>query len=115
MSHNLQTDFNAWADSALANTIPKSVVAFNFNLYESLHEFHADVIGSNTYDDNDPDWACNETFVERNTLFRLPHQIVGTEWRQALDAAAGLLRAYLQSDCAGAATLRRSTAVTVGF
>jgi len=115
MSHNLQIDFNSWVDAAVAKSIPKSVIAFNFNLYESTNEFHVDLIGSDIYSENNPDWACNELFIEREVLFRLPHQAVGTEWQQALNAVIGLVRNYMQSGSAGASRLCACRAVTVGF
>lgn len=41
--------------------LSQNIVALNFNLYEGPYAL--DLIGSNTYDENDEDWACNEDFI----------------------------------------------------
>ena len=66
--------FRKSKDEKIKNTIKKwliqidkkeklsqNIVALNFNLYEGPYAL--DLIGSNTYDENDEDWACNEDFI----------------------------------------------------
>lgn len=66
--------FRKSQDEKIKNTIKKwliqidkkeklsqNIVALNFNLYEGPYAL--DLIGSNTYDENDEDWACNEDFI----------------------------------------------------
>ena len=41
-------------------TLPNDIVALNFNISEP---YELELIGSSWYDDEDPDWACDDDFV----------------------------------------------------
>ena len=46
-----------------AEAPPDSVVAYNFGLFEGAGGYTAYPIGADRYDDEDSDWACDETFT----------------------------------------------------
>ena len=50
-----------WIDSIFENTIPNEVVGIAFNLYEDeTNQWSIEMIGSASFDVEDPDWACDE-------------------------------------------------------
>jgi shikimate kinase len=107
----LQDEFNRWLDDALLQPIPASVIAFNFNLYKP---WAIEVIGSDTYDENDPDWASDESFRPEAEQLLLPAPD-STRREDVLEQAKSLVLAYLDRRSVGSEHLRRAKAVAVGF
>lgn len=107
-----QSEFDAWLDGALSQPISPSVVAFNFNLAEP---WCIEVVGSDRYSDDDPDWPCEESFRSGVERLSLPESEVGLTWELVLEEAKRLVSAYLDRPSAGSAVLRRAEAVAVGF
>lgn len=107
-----QSEFDAWLDDALSQPIPSSVVAFSFNLAEP---WSIEVVGSDRYSDDDPDWAYEESFRPDKRPLTLPESEVGATWEAVLEAAKRMIGAYLDRPTAGSAVLRRAEAVAVGF
>lgn len=114
MSHlAFESEFNAWLDKALSEPVPASVIAFNFNLYEP---WSIEIIGSDTYTEDDPDWACDgaESFRPDVEALSLPASEYAT-WKEVLEHAANLVLAYLERPGAGSKRLRQAQAVAIGF
>ena len=107
-----QSEFDAWLDRALSEAIPSSVVAFSINVAEP---WSVEVVGSDRYSEDDPDWACEESFRPDTQPLALPESEVGATWEAVLEAAKGMIGAYLDRPSAGSAVLRRTEAVAVGF
>ncbi len=112
---DLAARFKKWLDAAFSRRIPRKAVAFNFNLYEYEDSFHVDLIGAPSYDPENSGWACNEVFVAREPIFRIPRSAEIKTWRKALTVAVRLVRAYLRQDGPHSRRLKNSCAVTVGF
>jgi hypothetical protein len=108
----LQSDFEAWLDAALRQPIAPSVVAFCFNLAEP---WCIEIVGSDRFNADDSDWACEESFRPDVEPLVLPESEVGETWEVVLEAAKRLVVAYLDHPSAGSAILRRAEAVAVGF
>jgi len=70
-----QSKFDAWLDDALSQPISPSVVAFSFNLAEP---WSTEVVGCDRYSDDNPDWACEESFRPDVEQFALPVSEVGS-------------------------------------
>jgi hypothetical protein len=82
--------------------------------HEAEQCFHAQLIGAARYSGTDDSWASDEVFSTGESVFELPHQAVGADWRDGLDATQALLRRYVQHG-ARADVLRKAHAVAVGF
>ncbi len=52
------------------NNIPNDIIALNFGLFESTDGKAVYCTGSTEYDDEDPDWACNEDFSPNEKYFQ---------------------------------------------
>jgi hypothetical protein len=108
----VQSAFDVWLDVALSQPVGPSVVAFSFNLAEP---WCIEIVGSDRYSADDPDWACEESFRPDVEQLALPETEVGETWEVVLEAAKRLVTAYLDRPSAGSAILRRAEAVAVGF
>lgn len=110
----IQSEFTAWLDRAMAEQMPDNLVAFNFNLAEARDAFQVDVIGANSYDPADSNWACEEKFVPETRFFNLPHSVVGKEWQYVRRLICGFVADYIRT-ASESSPLRKASAVCVGF
>ena len=76
-----ETEFHEWLNLQLAEVIPEKVVAFCININES--PFSIELIGSNDFDKNSDDWACNEDWVPQNRSALVSPVIFGESWKEA--------------------------------
>jgi hypothetical protein len=84
----LSLQFNAWVDRVMREFGATPSVAYNFHLYEHEDGFAIQLVGTSRFDPDDEDWACDETFSSGEDLFRLPHAVLGKEWRTGLKVAS---------------------------
>lgn len=108
-------NFETWIDIALASGAPCAIAAFNFNIYEEQGAFSVELVGAPSFDEEDPEWACDDVLNSEAQRFYVPIQSGCTDWHSALALVQEWLVAYLASGSAGAARLRESEAVAVGF
>jgi hypothetical protein len=111
-SVKFQTQFNHWLDKVMGQEIPKSIIAYNFNLAEP---WCIELIGSDTYSKLDEDWACNETFRSNGKPFRFPASEVVNNWKDVLESTIKMIEDYIDAQSPGAKKLSLATAVAVGF
>lgn len=69
--------------------LPSDIIALNFGLFEP---YGIELIGSNEYDEEDEDWACNEDFVpQKRTCPKLPISS-DTPWERVLEEITIILK-----------------------
>ena len=49
-SDAIKREFFSWIDTVLTEPIPKSTVAFHFNLYEGTDSIHVQLIGTDSFE-----------------------------------------------------------------
>jgi len=104
-----------WIDNVLKDkAIPADIVAFCFNLYEeSDGSWAMELVGTDKFDLEDEDWACNEAtdFDSREILYSWEMEC---EWDEALEYMVNELKQYLSSG-KYADLLKSKEGVGVGF
>ncbi|MDH3997655.1 MAG: hypothetical protein OET90_02345 [Desulfuromonadales bacterium] len=110
---NNESEFIVWLDKQLDVVIPDQVIAFNINIYES--PFNIEIVGSNEFDPDDEDWACNEDWVPENRMHPVTDELFGGSWEEAQDNIIAMAKAYLVSDFKNVAKLKVAKAFAVGF
>ncbi len=107
--------FNDWLDAILSeNPFPSNTMAINFNLYEMDDSFDVQLIGSSMYDEDNDDWACEETFSSEENCLILP-KITNLDDREIiLEAVTVLIDEYLNSG-KYSHILKQFVAVCIGF
>ncbi|KPV96082.1 hypothetical protein AN214_01891 [Pseudoalteromonas sp. P1-9] len=108
-----EADFFSWLDSQLNEEIPSDVIAFNINVYES--PFIIEVLGSNEFDVEDEDWACNEGWVPTSRYIEVSSDIFGNSWEAAVQNIINMAQNYLNSDFNNAVKLTQAKAFAIGF
>lgn len=62
-------------------TVLENIQALNFGMFESENRYAVYLIGSNEYDTEDDDWACNEDFVPNNKYLEFnQEEICNLDW-----------------------------------
>lgn len=106
-----QNDFNLWLDNVLKVELPSNICAYDFIIYESGDNLWSiSLTASDTYDENDSDWACNEIFTSENLYV---FENVG-DWKATLKVVEKLVKGYL-SDGKYKDKIMNSRAITYGF
>ena len=103
-----------WIDKILDQEIPNTVVAFCFNLYEeSDGSWAMELVGTERFDLEDEDWACNELtdFGSRECLYNWEMEC---EWDEALEYMVKELSQYLENG-KYAELLKSRVGIGVGF
>ena len=108
-----EKDFIAWLDGQLDVEIPKEIIAFNINIYES--PFNIEIVGSNEFNLDDEDWACNEDWVPHKRKISVSDELFGASWEQALENLSMMGKAYLDSNSTNTVKLKEAKAFAVGF
>lgn len=107
--------FSKWLDKHLSKDLPNDIVAVNFNLYEGAKQtYDIELVGCDTFEESNSDWACDEVFTKREDLFLIPRTGDIAHWEQGLSFMTLLVKKYL---CEGkyANKLKSYTAVGIGF
>jgi len=88
------------------------VVALNIGLFQSENGYQAYITGSNEYDPEDDDWACNEDFVPTIKYIDLPcsHAV---NWEVLQSDVVNIITGLLSSNTA--TILNHVPNITVGF
>ena len=118
LSMSFFEEFNGWIVSALASEVPKTVVAYSFNLFELAPgeaKYGIELIGSDEFDTDNSDWACNETWVANPRSISIPRACANGTWEGCLDDVRGLLTTTLSNSSATATKLKGARAVAIGF
>jgi hypothetical protein len=114
MAHDLAT-FRSWLSQAAPPSSIQAVVAYNFNIAETIDAFEVELVGSSWYDPDDSDWVCEEDWTSRPSRYVAHYAEAGRVWEPFLDWVVASVREYASGTLPGAETLRQARAVAVGF
>ena len=107
--------FSGWLDRHLSKGLPDGIIAVNFNLYEgSGQTYDVELVGCDSFDEDDEDWVCDEVFTTRDDLFCLERTDDISGWEQGLACVTDFVEKYL-SEGGFASILKKYEAVGIGF
>lgn len=88
-------DIEKWIDSIFEKPLPDEIIAIAFNLYEDGdNQWSVEMIGSGSFDAEDPDWACDEVFDTRDNIQSWEQD---AQWEEILREAADIITKYIKS------------------
>lgn len=91
----METIMNKWIDSVLENPLPEQVIAIAFNLYEDgENQWSVEIVGTDSFDPDDSDWACDEVFNTRNNLQSWTQEAT---WEVILQEVADKIKKYIET------------------
>lgn len=107
-----ENGFDVWLDNILKNELPDDIEAICFNLYEdSENQWSAELVGTDSFDEEDSDWACDEVYSTRE----FPYVIkIKSDWKAIEKLFTDYISDYLDHG-KYSAKLKQYNAVAVGF
>ena len=94
----------------------KSIIAFNFGLFESEDGYTIYLIGSKEFDEDDPDWATNIDFEPEEKYFPLATEDYNhLKWEQVLQKIKTQLEDFSKTDKFKSSFFSKAKAITTGF
>lgn len=86
---DFEKTFISWLNDSLSQTVPATVKAFSFNLYELADDpdepLGIELIGAGMFDEDDPDWACDEVWEPKIRVISIPAEFSGDTWEPYLE------------------------------
>ena len=109
--------FHEWVDNInKTERIDKSIIAFNFGLFESEEGFTMYLTGSKVFDKDDDDWATNRNFEPKQKYFSFGNEFLkDKDWQDILKYAECLVQYYVKSEDFKTSVFAQAIAITVGF
>lgn len=109
--------FNDWITRLTRNEKPMAdILAFNFGLFETENGYTIYVIGSKTFDEEDPDWAKEVDFEPKDKYLEIsPDETKGLEWNEILEKAKVTIEQFVLSDKFDNSLMKDAKAITTGF
>ena len=107
---SFKDNFYSWANRNLSIS---NAHAYCFNLVESSGIYSIELIGTNSFDLQDEDWACDECFEAKPRSIEIGRDF--DSWQSCLRSMYDVLEEYLCSDEIGAKVLNNSKGIGVGF
>jgi hypothetical protein len=119
MKMDFEATFTQWLESCGAEAIPTTVQGFSFNLFEPAGEtgvkFGIELVGADRFDEDDPDWACDEVWSPKARRLPIPVDYSGTTWDQCLQTMKTLVLKQLKADTPMARRLKMVQGIGIGF
>ncbi len=118
MNNEIYDAFSQWLDDILEkNKMPEGTKAYCFNLYEESVEdcvYGVQLIAADTFDEDDPDWACEECWSSEEDIFCVElSDEKEKDWKAAESLIKGWAAEYLNSGKYGG--ILREKPVGIGF
>jgi len=90
-----------------------AIKAINIGLFEESGGYCAYLVGSNSYDENDDDWACNEDFIPTNKYVKLLNSN-SMNWEKVQERVISSIQSYILNT-QESSVLKNIEVITVGF
>lgn len=109
--------FNDWLVKISQTETPeKTIVAYNFGLFETENGYTVYLIGSKEFDKDDSDWALNHDFEPKLKYYPLPEKIYKSlKWEEVLMKVKSQLIDFKKSFHFKKSFFSKAKAITVGF
>lgn len=109
--------FHEWLETInKIEKIDKSIIAFNFGLFESEEGFTMYLNGSQTFDEDDEDWATNMDFEPKQKYFSFGSEFLKDKnWQDILNYSEHLVQTYIASEEFKTSVFAQAKGIAVGF
>ena len=113
----MKEEISSWLQRmAEQEQVPSEIVALNFGLYESENGYCIYLVGSEEYDEDDDDWACNEDFEPDDNYLEIEGlSPQNTPWDKFQDSVVQILKECMANASADVSRLFGNRVVTAGF
>ena len=85
-------EFTEWLDEHLPTALPPEVKGLSFNLNENADSFSIELVGTEEFNEEDPDWACEEIWEPAKRKIELS---ISGDWSDCLEKMKSVALDYL--------------------
>ncbi len=114
---NVETRIYDWLTAIDSKeTVPSEITAFNIGIFEQDEGYSIYLTGSEEYDADGDDWACDVDFEPANKYLELSGPgIKAMEWQEFQDMIVKIVSDYLGTSANANTSVFAGRVVTVGF
>lgn len=104
-----------WLANLCTEKPPKKIVAYYFGLFQSDTSYMVHLTGSETFDEDDDDWAASDDYEPREKYFVLPGEYNQFDWEEVLKKVSAELRAFFETKTFTDSFFVKAKAIATGF
>lgn len=109
-------DLYLWLKDSLSENIPEDVIAFSLNLFElSSNHYGIELVGTGSFDSEDPDWACDEIWEPKQRKIIIPQSFSGQSWETCLGKAKESIAEILDANDDIKKIFQKKSGLGIGF
>ena len=95
--------------------IPQSIKAFNFGIIETENDYQTYLIGTNNYDAENDDWACEEDFTPAERYISLGTDSKKWNWEEIQSIVATGIEQLIENRISPLTFVHKAEYLTTGF
>lgn len=95
--------------------IPKSVIAFNFGIIETENDYKTYLVGTNNYDTENDDWACEEDFTPKEKYLSLGADSKKWNWQEIQSIVKNGIEEFIETRISPLTFVHKAEYLTTGF
>lgn len=95
--------------------IPKSVKAFNFGIIKSENDYQTYIVGTNNYDTENDDWACEEDFTPKEKYLSLGAGSEKWNWQEIQSIVKNGIEEFIETRISPLTFVHKAEYLTTGF
>lgn len=95
--------------------IPKSVKAFNLGIIETENDYQLYLVGTNNYDTENDDWACEEDFIPKEKYLSLGADSKKWNWQEIQSIVKNGIEEFIGTRISPLTFVHKAEYLTTGF
>jgi len=95
--------------------IPKSIKAFNFGIIETENDYQTYLVGTNNYDSENDDWACEEDFTPNERYLSLGIDSKKWKWDEIQSIVKTGIEQFIETRISPLTFVHSAEYLTIGF
>ena len=95
--------------------IPKSIKAFNFGIIETENDYQTYLVGTNNYNTENDDWACEEDFTPKEKYLSLGADSKKWNWQEIQSIVATGIEQFIETRISPLTFVHKAEYFTTGF
>ena len=112
----IEKKFQNWIKSINKESVNHSIVGFNFGLFDSDKGYVMYLIGSESFDKDNEDWATEIDFEPSKKYFNFGKSFSKNKtWKEILDYSVKIITGYIESEKFKGSIFSNAVGITTGF
>jgi len=95
--------------------IPQVIKAFNFGIIETKNDYQTYLVGTNNYDLENDDWACEEDFTPKEKYLSLGTDSKKWNWEEIQSIVETGIEQFIETQISPLTFIHKAEYLTIGF